>query len=112
ELELPANLARRLGEVGRGADIGRHVAEVAGEVHAVGDGARLADGGTGGGLVGAIDGERDRARPAGPVVGLALEAVEAIGRIARGERGAPDLPGEVLSLDLDLVQQGDCVLAA
>src|SRR5690606_34263289 len=96
EIELAAEIARRLREMPRGAEIGRRVAEVAGEIHAVGDGARLAEGRPGRGLVGALDGEGNGARSRGPVVGLALEALEPVGRLACRERRAADLPGEVL----------------
>ena len=97
---------RLLGQIGRGADVARQVAEILGQVHAVGDrqaslGSFFADAQFGA----ARHVQDDAAQRAAHLFLLAFQAVEAVNPFHRHQYGLLDFPCGVAALDREFGEE-------
>jgi len=114
QTEFAGELLRLIGEIGGGTDVGRQVAEVAGEIHAVGKRLRARHGLRSGGLLGAGHGENHLSGPSRCGLLAAFHRFETIGGFAAGHDLRVQLPFERALGDRRLVEQrydlvGRCV---
>ena len=104
---------RALAEVGRRADVARQVAEIAREVHAVGDRQALRRGLLAGGEVRALRHRQRELAQRPPHLGrLALHLLEAVDRLHRDDHRVLDAPHDLAPLDLLLGEVEDRLVGA
>eukprot|EP01022_Parablepharisma_sp_SALTPOND_P021765 TRINITY_DN435_c1_g1_i1.p1 TRINITY_DN435_c1_g1~~TRINITY_DN435_c1_g1_i1.p1 ORF type:complete len:1304 (+),score=494.29 TRINITY_DN435_c1_g1_i1:15351-19262(+) len=112
QLELLGQLLGGVGQVGRGADVARQVAQVLGQGHAVGQCHGFGQRGLGGGTSRHRDQEGDLLDARGHRVLLAFEDVGAVVGVAAGQHHVADGPGQVAALDAIEGQGQGGVIAA
>ncbi len=110
---LRPQLARTFGEVGGRADVAGQVAEIARQVHAVGDRQPLGRRLFAGGQIGALrHRQRELAQRAANLGGLAFHLLEAVHGLHRHDHRMLDAPDHLAPLDLLLGQVQDRFIRA